>query len=97
MTKARETIIAWTPGTDLVASGPFHAPGGWSDSYEYTGGAAFADVREMSDQVVRQYLLNLFHTMVIRDRVDPSAAHDALCWIDEFATSINLECPGAKE
>lgn len=62
-----------------------------------TGGAAYKDVREMSDEIIRRYLLNLFHTLVIRDRVDPKAAHQALCGIREFASSINPECPGAIE
>lgn len=92
-----EAMIAWQPRTDRVKVGPWPDESGWSDDFLMTGGACYRDVLEMDEATRRRYALNLFHTLVIRDGVDPMAAHKALCRITEFARSINTECPGAIE
>ncbi|MDD2878443.1 MAG: hypothetical protein PHZ23_14590 [Acidiphilium sp.] len=51
----------------------------------------------MPELVAKAYLVNLFNTLVIRDQVDPIAAHKALCGVTEFRQAINLQCPGAIE
>lgn len=91
----KSIMIAWNPRSSEVRIGPWPDRTGWSRGLRMTGGACFQDVQEMDGETHRRYLLNLFHTLVIRDGVDPQAAHKALCGIAEFATSINLECAGA--
>jgi hypothetical protein len=101
MLKMQEALVAWNAGTDQIRVGPLErgAPD-WTVApirYRYTGGAAHKFVREMDDATARRYVLTLFNTLIIRDKVEPLAAHTALCGIYEFASSINEECPGAIE
>ncbi len=93
----KSVMIAWTPRSDRVRSGTWPDETGWSDGYMMTGGACYRDVRNMPELVAKAYLVNLFNTLVIRDQVDPIAAHKALCGVTEFRQAINLQCPGAIE
>lgn len=95
MRLAREALIAWTPGTAQVEVGPWPDRRRWSDRYDFTDGACCAEFHDLSDDLIRRFLLAIFHTMVVRDAVDPQAAHRALSEIHEFASSINREASGA--
>jgi hypothetical protein len=102
MLKMQEALIAWNPGANQIRVGPLSERENfdWTVApirYLHTAGAAHRSVRDMDDAAARRYVLNLFNTLVIRDKVDPLAAHTALCGIYEFASSINEECPGAIE
>ena len=37
----------------------------------------------------------LFNTLVVRDRIDPMAAHAAFLEIDEYRMAISHDAPGA--
>ena len=91
----RSVMIAWTPKTARARSGPWPDKTGWSDAYLMTGGACYVTVRAMPPDIAKAYLINLFHTMVIRDQVDPTEAHKALCGVTEFREAINAEVVGA--
>lgn len=38
-----------------------------------------------------------FHTIVVRDGIDPSVAHEAFLAIDEYTMTISPDIPGARD
>ncbi len=51
-------------------------------------------VRSMTgDELIAQLFID-FHTIVVRDRVDPQKAHEAFLAIDEYREHISPDTPG---
>lgn len=104
--KAREALIAWTPANSrndptagqvkvgsLVGKGEID----WTKPYQSTGGAAFVDRRKMNgDRSILMVFVD-FQTLVVRDGIDPQIAHSAFLQIDEYAETIALDVPGARD
>lgn len=98
-----EALIAWTPvGFDkktdgMVAVG--HLVGkyepDWTAPYAYTGGAAYIDVRNMSGNESLAKIFIDFHSMIVRDGIDPQVAHKAFLNIDEYAKHISPDIEGS--
>jgi hypothetical protein len=85
--KLKGAMIAWTPKRE-VKVGPWPDTSGWSKSYDVTDGACFMRWGEFTEDQRQKALFVVFHTMVVRDEVDPSVAHDALMVIDEYRELI---------
>lgn len=108
--KMRDAFTFWTPtkGADMATAGQvaIFERGTWNDGvadsavdkYFYSDGAAFRHIAEEKRfiQSSRQALI-LFVTMVVRDGIDLQVAHTALLDIDEYAESLSLDTPGARE
>jgi hypothetical protein len=84
--KAAKTIIAWTakyrtdyPNAGQVKVGPFVKEGDvdWIKPYASFGGAAYADRLQLSKEMTLAMLFVDFHTLVVRDGIDPQVAHQA--------------------
>jgi hypothetical protein len=94
--KARETVIAWTPvywatgaTQGKVEVGPLIAgTNDWTVGYACTGGAAYVERRNWRGPKSVAALFIDFHTIVVRDGIDPEVAHRALLAIDEYAEAI---------
>jgi len=56
--------------------------------YSRTGGGVFSEVREAGPEEAKVFALAAFHDIVIRDKVSPKNAHNALLKIDEFRDGI---------
>jgi hypothetical protein len=67
----------------------------WSKRYAYVGGACYTDWQEIAlDRKVMMMFID-FHTCVVRDGVDPQAAHREFLKIDEYRRRISPDTPGA--
>lgn len=97
--KASEALIAWTPGeSHKVKVGPLLRDGtpDWTVGYDFTGGAAYTARRKMVGDAADRMLFIEFHTLVVRDGIDPQAAHREFLKIDEYAEAIAPDIPGAR-
>lgn len=92
--KANEALIAWPPGSkDEIGVGPLLAVGArdWTHPYRYTGGAAFTQTRDKAGvESVAQVFVD-FHTIVVRDGLDPVAVHREFPKIEEYADNVSPE------
>lgn len=107
--KMRDAFTFWTPAhcTDMATAGqvavfergtrPREAIAAGT-GHLFSDGAAFRHIAEEKRFIEssRQALIH-FVTMVVRDGIDPQAAHAALLDIDEYAESLSLDTPGARE
>ena len=103
MLDAREAMYAWTPskyddgkmppGSILIDRWP--DPYGWSDPYLYTAGACFTRQRSLDDKRLAYQLLFDFHSMVVRDGIDPMEAHKEFLKIRQYRECIALNIEGA--
>lgn len=98
--KAAEALIAWTPAFETIptagqaAVGPL-VPlygGDWAAAYSHTGGQA----HQATGDRTKLLLFIQFHSMVVRDGIDPLVAHQAFLKIDEYAETIAPNLPGAR-
>lgn len=102
--KFTECMIAWTPQSyvdlkpDLagkVEVGPWPDKTGWSDKYAMTGGACYTDLHKQTEWQRNWRIFVDFHTLTVRDGVDPQTAHEAFLVIDEYRALISPDIRGA--
>jgi hypothetical protein len=103
--KMHEALIAWTPTWSSndktkgqVKVGPLVAEGeaDWTDPFACTGGAAWIPSRALrGDESLINALLH-FHSLVVRDGIDPQVAHQAFLAVDEYAEAIGEDIGGAR-
>lgn len=91
--KLSEALIAWNPGTDQVRVGRLLEDGDpdWTESpirYDMTAGAAYTGVRKLTGIEARHYVMSEFIGLVVRDRVDLDAAHQAFLAIDDYRQAV---------
>jgi hypothetical protein len=105
--KAHDALIAWTPvhtthrpdTIGQVKIGPLLREGAvdWTKPFAFTGGAARVDRRKWrGPKSVAQVFIE-FNMLVVRDGINPQAAHKAFLVIDEYAEAISPDIPGARE
>lgn len=103
--KAKDALIAWTPadfrddpsaGQVKVGPAPNEPAPEWLAMFAYTGGAAYALVRNLTGDAAKARLFIDFNTLVVRDGIDPQVAHEAFLLIDEYAESISPDIAGAR-
>jgi hypothetical protein len=95
--KISEALVAWTPGKDCQV-GPLAKEGvpAWSRPYCMTGGAAFIHVRKAEPWKQVALMFIEFHTLVVRDGIDPAQAHKEFLKIDEYRQRISPDISGAE-
>ena len=99
--KACNAMIAWTPDdheephehiwAGRVEVGPYPDPLGWAKMYAQTAPAGAPSGSSEEGQTLRVFLN--FHTLVVRDGIDPLVAHQAFLAIDEYRESIAPDIP----
>lgn len=100
--KARDAVIAWTPvrfggeTAGMVEVRPLPA-GEWSRRFTSTAGAVFGRQRAFNREEAIAQLFIDFHTLVVRDGIDPQVAHRAFLAIDEYAETISPDIPGSRD
>ena len=98
----REALVAWNANGDQVRVGRLLGEGDadWTRHpvrYQFTGGAAYTEVRECKDNTRLALLLFLeFHEMVVRDHVSIDAAHREFLKIDQYRRHIATDIKGAE-
>ncbi len=103
--KFADALIAWTPANyesktagqikvgELLRDGQAD----WTKPYAMTGGAAYAEVRDLKGADATARVFIDYHHIVVRDGLDPRVAHDAFITIDEFAEALAEDIPGARD
>lgn len=99
MPLAKDTVVAWTPagwGGRHETQGQVRlAPRPPFDAVKPFAFWTYASKRgQCPDQALAQVFIQ-FHTMVVRDGIDPRVAHEALLGIDEYAAAIAPDVEGA--
>ena len=105
MMEAREALIAWTPAhlandptAGQIKIGLLLSEGDrdWTAPYASTGGAAYKERRTLPDDTSALMAFVDFHTVVVRDGIDPQVAHQAFLAIDEYRERISPDITGAE-
>jgi hypothetical protein len=65
----------------------------WTERYRCFGGAAYAEQYAATGDKSLAYALLDFHSLVVRDGVDPLTAHQAFLAIDEYRNALAEDCP----
>jgi hypothetical protein len=78
-----------------IKIGPLLSKGdpNWPDCYAFTGGAAFIKQRTNKGDTLLAQLFIDFHTIVVRDGIDPLVAHRAFLAIGEYREAMSPDCP----
>jgi hypothetical protein len=109
--KATEALIAWSPVQPAewnlrrsategqVKIGPLLRDGmaDWTRPYDFTGGAAYTYWRKLDGWQAIAMVFIEFNTLVVRDGIDPTVAHEAFLAIDEYRQRISPDMKGAKD
>ena len=98
----KEIMIAWTPvgfedrttcGGVKVGRWPDKTK--WSDGYLMTCGACDFDRQKMSKHELEKMMFIDFHTLVVRDGINPKDAHKEFLKINEYRKLISPDIVGA--
>jgi len=99
MAKASETAIAWTPAwwksksetrgqVALAPRPPYRAVDPFA-MWVYATEAGQSGAEQIAQVMIH------FHTVVVRDGIDPKVAHAAFLGIDEYRAAISPDIEGA--
>lgn len=101
MVAAVDTVIAWTPAT---WSGRYQTHGQVALAPRPPRAAVkpfamwdYATDRDASRAEVLASVFRRFHTMVVRDGIDPQVAHRAMLAIDEYRDAVSPELREASD
>jgi hypothetical protein len=96
-----EWIVAWNPASadpadpasalpspGQIEVGP-NAPGGWAAPYDFSSGSCYSDRRKMTAEGKALMMMIDFHKLVVRDGIDPQAAHQQFLKIDEYRRLVD--------
>ena len=98
-------IVCWTPagrGPDdsaepgAVLVDQLGSSAYWDHRYAYTGGACYTDRRRMPLHGKVMMMFIDFHTLVVRDGIDPQAARREFLKIEEYRRRISPDTDGAE-
>jgi hypothetical protein len=87
-----DTDVVWTPRhgvrVELHGTNWTRTEGDrWTRAYDTQ------DPNRETDRLLGKFIL--FNALVVRDRIDPKAAHAAFLEIDEYRMAISSDAPGA--
>lgn len=102
--KALECMIAWNPvgpyyetkaakQEGAIKVGPWPDKTGWSRDYRFTIGGCLFERHKFPKETIALLVLADFHTCVVRDGIDPLAAHREFAKIDEYRKRISPDSP----
>ncbi len=87
-----DTDVVWTPrhGVRVELNGT-----NWTrtEGDRWTRAYDTQDPNRETDRLLGMFIL--FNALVVRDRIDPKAAHAAFLEIDEYRMAISSDAPGA--
>jgi len=91
--KLKEIMFAWNPNSDEVKVGPWPDKKNWSKGYTMTGGACYSKVAKFTKEQCKFYLYLEGMHLIIRDKVNPIAVHNAFYEIDEYRDGLAHDMP----
>ena len=94
--------VAWAPDEpESVEVGPWPDHTGWTacrpEQSLFTTGCCELERREWPDDRKVLMMFLDFHTLVVRDGIDPQAAHREFLKIDEYRRRISPDIDGAAD
>ena len=84
MRNAKNSILCWTPESSDVAIVPYPDTTGKSKKYRMSGLACYFHVQEMSFSRRKMMVFIEAMHLIIRDKCDPMAVHNALLELQEY-------------
>ena len=91
--KVNESYLAWIPGSDYVEVLPYGKeprPG------SYTGLGCYFYIKDLDVEGRKAMGFITAMQLIIRDKVDPTAVHNAMLELDEYQDGIALDMPGKR-
>lgn len=85
MANVKDSMVCWNPGTDEVALIPWPDKAHLSDAFQSSYLACMSEIQAMTDPLeleIAAYTTTI--RMIVRDGVDPAAAHKAMSELDEY-------------
>jgi hypothetical protein len=101
--KITEADIVWVPASaDVPNAGSIRVErhgSGWRRTAgdRWVPAASFSRVTSKDSNLQLLAMFITFNTIVVRDGIDPQAAHRALLTIDEYRQSISRDMQGAED
>lgn len=92
--KYKKSLIAWNPKGDVKVV-PWPDTGRHAHGYKMTAGACYSEVDKYTAAEVQAMVMVNFHTLVVRDGIDPQKAHHAFLAIEEYRATISPDIQGA--
>jgi len=85
---AKDTILAWNPGSSQVAIFTSPDTQGATSSFKRTGLAANTSLGQLTkDQLRAQCFIDAM-VLIVRDQCDPIAVHNALVQVQEYRQAL---------
>jgi len=94
--KSAKAMIAWNPNTNEIKVGPWPDSTGWSKNYSMTSGACYLSRHRKPNIWKMMNFIDAIH-IIIRDKVDPMAVHNAMLVLDEYVDGCSDDMPGILE
>ncbi len=95
-------MVAWISGDPMaVEVGPWPDTGGWIDRVfsgrrTFTVGCCELVRQDWPDERKVMMMFIDFHTLIVRDGIDPQAVHKQFLKIDEYRCRISPDIKGAE-
>lgn len=94
MKNIKNTMVCWNPGTDQVALIPWPDTQGVGDKYMMSALACYSHVQEMSFVKSKAMAFIQAIHLIVRDKCDPMAVHNAMLGLEEYRDGCSYDMPG---
>lgn len=90
-------MVAWDPDEPMrVMVGPWPDLTDWSEPYSFTSGWCFLGLHKASREAQWVRIFTEFNCLVVRDGIDPQAAHREFLKIADYRRLISPDIAGAR-
>lgn len=90
---AKEVMLCWNPGSDEVAIVKWPDKIGASEKYLMTGLACFLEIHDKKYDYIKQLVFIEAIHLIVRDKCDPMAVHNALLQVQEYRDGLACDMP----
>ena len=86
-----------SPGPGAVKVGKWPDGSGWSDDYDSTAGCCWTETASFDVHGKVMMMFIDFHTLIVRDGIDPQELHKQFLKIDEYCYRIPFDMEGSRD
>lgn len=91
---AKNGMLCWNPGTSEVIVVPWPDVDRKSKKYKMSCLACYSEVRAMSEERRKAMVFIEAVHLMVRDKCDPMAVHQAMLSLDEYIDGCSHDMPG---